>query len=614
MFQITRRRSARLATCIGLSLLVLASSWRTAVVAQATPPIAEFQIPTANSYPYGITAGPDGNIWFTESSFTEPNGSIIGRITPNGTITEFPLPNKFNSNPFPITVGPDGNLWFAELPPKIGRMTPTGAVTEFLIPSGASANGIVGGPDGNVWFTETNANRIGRITPAGVVAEFVVPTVRTSPWRITAGPDGNLWFTELTWNAIGRITPAGAITEFPLPNSIYGDSITAGPDGNVWFTTYGSTFIGRITPTGGVTLFPISTEGFGIAAGPDGNLWFTENLTNKIGRITPAGAVDEFLVPTANSRPYGITAGPDGNLWFTEHFADKIGRITFRAPSPGGPPDPPTNLAATATGSTIVLTWNGPSFGGPATSYVIEAGTVRGAANLAVIDTGNSSTTFSASGVPPGNYFLRVRAKNGIGSSATSNEASLVVGTWPGMPRNFAAQVTGATVYLTWDTPLSGGPVTSYVIEAGTSIGASNLVTLDTGNASTALLANGVPGGIYFVRVRARNGFGSSAPSHEIGFVIGGGPCIPGAPTGLSALVNSNNVTLAWSAPAGPVTTYVVEAGSMPGASNIASIETGNASTSLTAVAPPGTYFIRVRARNACGTSGPSNEASATVF
>ena len=64
----------------------------------------------------------------TESSFTEPNGGIIGRITPNGTITEFPLPNKFNSNPFPITAGPDGNLWFAELPPKIGRMTPTGLV------------------------------------------------------------------------------------------------------------------------------------------------------------------------------------------------------------------------------------------------------------------------------------------------------------------------------------------------------------------------------------------------------------------------------------------------------------------------------------------------------
>jgi hypothetical protein len=37
--------------------------------------ITEYSIPTANSHPYGITAGPDGNLWFTES-----NGNQIGRI------------------------------------------------------------------------------------------------------------------------------------------------------------------------------------------------------------------------------------------------------------------------------------------------------------------------------------------------------------------------------------------------------------------------------------------------------------------------------------------------------------------------------------------------------
>ena len=29
--------------------------------------ITEFPVPTANSEPYGITAGPDGNLWFTET-------------------------------------------------------------------------------------------------------------------------------------------------------------------------------------------------------------------------------------------------------------------------------------------------------------------------------------------------------------------------------------------------------------------------------------------------------------------------------------------------------------------------------------------------------------------
>ena len=33
----------------------------------ATDAIAEFTTPTAGSGPQGITAGPDGNLWFTEA-------------------------------------------------------------------------------------------------------------------------------------------------------------------------------------------------------------------------------------------------------------------------------------------------------------------------------------------------------------------------------------------------------------------------------------------------------------------------------------------------------------------------------------------------------------------
>jgi eukaryotic-like serine/threonine-protein kinase len=38
--------------------------------------ITEFPVPTASSSPSGITAGPDGNLWFTEY-----DGNKIGRIT-----------------------------------------------------------------------------------------------------------------------------------------------------------------------------------------------------------------------------------------------------------------------------------------------------------------------------------------------------------------------------------------------------------------------------------------------------------------------------------------------------------------------------------------------------
>jgi hypothetical protein len=93
--------------------------------------ITEFPVPTGSSQPYGITAGPDGNLWFTENGIA---GNKIGRITTAGVITEFPLPNA-SSAPRGIAAGPDGNLWFTEqLGNKIGQIT-TGGVAPTATPT-----------------------------------------------------------------------------------------------------------------------------------------------------------------------------------------------------------------------------------------------------------------------------------------------------------------------------------------------------------------------------------------------------------------------------------------------------------------------------------------------
>ena len=115
-----------------------------------------------------------------------------------------------------IAPGPDGNLWFTEESGnKIGRITPSGQITEYPVPTeGSDPHGITAGPDGSMWFTEGLANKIGQITPSGRITEFPIPGVEAGPAEIAAGPDGNLWFTE--GNRIGRITPSGQITSFPL--------------------------------------------------------------------------------------------------------------------------------------------------------------------------------------------------------------------------------------------------------------------------------------------------------------------------------------------------------------------------------------------------------------
>ena len=105
---------------VGVMGLSQASVYAAPVAHPATQPgtVTAYTIPTPNSSPGGIAAGPDGNLWFTERA-----GNKIGRISPIGTITEFPLPT-LNSGPTGIAAGPDGNLWFIEYRAnKVGRIT-----------------------------------------------------------------------------------------------------------------------------------------------------------------------------------------------------------------------------------------------------------------------------------------------------------------------------------------------------------------------------------------------------------------------------------------------------------------------------------------------------------
>jgi virginiamycin B lyase len=152
--------------------------------------ISEFQIPSANSYPMGITAGPDGALWFAENGCGFGGCSKIGRITTDGTITEFAaFPSQ--TGPINITPGPDGALWFTDFYNNIGRITTTGAITEYPLPPGGanpvSMTGITTGPDGALWFVEWSTNKIGRITTAGAITEYPIPTATSEPLGITRG-------------------------------------------------------------------------------------------------------------------------------------------------------------------------------------------------------------------------------------------------------------------------------------------------------------------------------------------------------------------------------------------------------------------------------------------
>jgi len=327
--------------------------------------ITEYPIPTANSAPRGITAGPDGRLWFTEWQ-----GNKIGRITTAGAIgagDEIPLPTS-NETPSSITAGPDGNLWFTEAGSggagsHIGRIAPTatasGDVLEIPTPaSNDGPEGITAGPDGRMWFAAAGAGKIGTLPTnamsSGDITEFGMDAGTTpQPYFIVSGPGGKLWFTTFLAMKVGRVAPPGAFVPagdlFSAGGQLVG--ITVGPDGNLWVAEQDVSKIARVTPDGTVTEFPTFSPNrgpFGIATGPDGRIWFTEitGTTNYIGVMTTSGVMtmaDEFQIPTSNPNPLFITAGPDNRMWFTEYNGNNVGAITtgVAPPSGGGTPPPP---------------------------------------------------------------------------------------------------------------------------------------------------------------------------------------------------------------------------------------------------------------------------------
>lgn len=191
-----------------------------------------FTLPYKNSVPWIVANGPDGNIWFSEF-----NRNRIACISPTPAVNAegmVPLlhespPVSTNSEIYGLTAGPDGNMWFMDGTfGTIYRYNLSGAnagkLTAFPLPqTNCEPVSIVSGPDGALWFTEHKSNTIGRITIEGTITEFPIPRpdlLIPRPTAIIVGPDTNLWFTMNYGSAIGRMTTNGQFTLYPTPTPL----------------------------------------------------------------------------------------------------------------------------------------------------------------------------------------------------------------------------------------------------------------------------------------------------------------------------------------------------------------------------------------------------------
>ena len=311
----------------------LAALWIS--VAQAAPigTLKQFRVPTANSSPFHVTVGSDGNVWFTEGFVNPPQGQNhnVGRITPAGAITEFLV--CLSCFPNGIVQGPNNILYFTKSDPALGCITTAGQVLpDVVVPNSlANGNGIAARGD-DIWFAAFNTNSIWRYnTLSGAFTEFPVPTPAATPYDVAVDANGIVWFTEFHANQIGRLVPAtGTITETPVTGSPRGIAIAV--DGSVWFTERFNDNVGRLNPaTNQVTLFPLAAGAGpeGIAAAPDGSVWFSQSNLGNVARLTAAGVFSEGR-GVKGSEPFGITIAPDRNPWYAELSANRIAVLQLR--------------------------------------------------------------------------------------------------------------------------------------------------------------------------------------------------------------------------------------------------------------------------------------------
>ncbi|MDX0185370.1 hypothetical protein [Sinorhizobium meliloti] len=305
----------------------------------------EFAVPTRDGLPRMIINNRIGDtMWFTIGGGDFygfegiPPQNKLAEVDRNGVFVEFATPTPSGDG---SSVGVDslvmdkfGNVWFTErIANQIGKLTPDGEMTEYpLATEGGYALGVDIDRNGNVWFAERYGNRIGWITPNGEITEVEMPEPDSEPRTVFVASTGLVWYTARAANEIGYYDPkAQTFHRIKIPTQIARPAgIAETSDGTIYFVEMVGNKIGKVVG-GRVVEFALPTPfaaPFKIVADADDKLWFTEVFGNAIGHFDPeTGKIREFKIPTEDSRPGGIALDDDGNVWFTEQKGNKVAYI-----------------------------------------------------------------------------------------------------------------------------------------------------------------------------------------------------------------------------------------------------------------------------------------------
>lgn len=516
-----------------------------AAVMVVSNPLSSYAAPSFTNYPNStshssatLVTAIDGALWYLQSPNSNPSVNHITRMTTSGAITSFDIPaltGKPTLVVSSITAGSDGNIWFsgrlsAGTSVYVGRLAiATGAVT--LYTTGVLSNTtsqIAASSDGKLWFYSKYSGspaeaRLQKFDIAtGATTTTNIFDTYTNLTGIAAGHDGRIWLTDAYYKRIYALntttTTMSTYNVVPVTGPItWLHSITAGPDGDMWFRTNSAVYRFPIassnpslyTPPTGVPTETIPTTG------PDGAHWFLDTINKKIVRTSITGNVTAYTIPGSSvDFPSNLMAGPDGAMWFgyRESGVWKMGRLVIEPDFTSYPTS--TSHASTSRVTTIDGSlWYLQTPTSNPSVYHIGRMTTSGAITNYDIPALTGLSNFVVKSItagPDGNVWFNGQTGSSVRAGRLNITTGVVTtfGTWVS-GNNLGDIVAGSDGNLWYYNKYNGAPANTYLLKLDPSTGTTTTaVTYDTYTNLTGIAA-GSDGRIwltdtYYKRVDAQ--------------------------------------------------------------------------------------------------------------